>query len=73
MEYLTDLLFELSNDDRLRILQELEKGSCNLTMIAKKLDMTAHGTSRNVARLVQTSMINRNSEGGPRIIKTELI
>ena len=63
METLTDLLFELSNDDRLKILLELEKGPRNLTKIAKDLDFTAQGTSRNVERLVQISMIMRNPEG----------
>jgi predicted transcriptional regulator len=63
LETLTDLLFELSNDDRLRILLELEKGPMNLTRIAKVLDFTAQGTSRNMARLVQTSLISRNPEG----------
>jgi len=63
LETLTDLLFELSNDDRLNILLDLEKGPKNLTRIAKDLDFTAQGTSRNVARLVQNSMITRNPEG----------
>jgi len=63
MEALCDLLFELSNEDRLKILIELEKGSKNLIKIAKELDTTAQGTSRNVARLVETSIIRRNPDG----------
>jgi predicted transcriptional regulator len=63
MESLNDLLFELSNEDRLKILFELEKGPNNLTRIAKDLDFTAQGTSRNVARLVETSLIRRNPDG----------
>jgi len=63
LETLTDLLFELSNDDRLNILLELEEGPRNLTKIAKDLGLTAQGTSRNVARLAQISMIERNSSG----------
>ena len=63
METLTDLLFELSNDDRLKILLDLEKGPKNFTRIAKDLDFTAQSTSRNIARLVQTSLISRNPEG----------
>ncbi len=62
MEALCDLLFELSNEDRLKILLELENGPMNLTGIAKKLDFTAQGASRNVARLVQISLIERNSD-----------
>lgn len=62
MEALCDLLFELSNEDRLLILLELQGGALNLSSIAKKLNFTAQGTSRNVARLMQTSLINRNPE-----------
>lgn len=63
MEALSDLLFELSNEDRMKILLELEKGPKNLTRIAKNLDFTSQGTSRNVARLLQMSLITRNLEG----------
>ena len=63
MESLYDLLFELSNEERQKILLELEKGPNNLTRIAKKLDFTAQGTSRHVARLLQMSLITRNLEG----------
>jgi predicted transcriptional regulator len=64
MESLCDLLFELSNEDRLKILLELKGGPMNLSRIAKKLDFTAQGTSRNVARLTQVSMIVRDPNGG---------
>jgi predicted transcriptional regulator len=63
MEALCDLLFELSNEERLKILLELEKGPKNLTSIAKDLEFTSQGTSRNVARLVETSIISRNPDG----------
>ena len=63
MEALCDLLFEFSNEERLKILLELEKGPKNLTRIAKDLDFTSQGTSRNVARLVETSIISRNPDG----------
>jgi len=63
MEALCDLLFEFSNEERLKILFELEKSPKNLTSIAKDLDFTSQGTSRNMARLVETSIIHRNSDG----------
>ena len=63
MDALCDLLFELSNEDRLKILFELEKGPKNLVKIAKELDSTTQGTSRNIARLVETSIIRRNPDG----------
>ena len=63
MEALTDLLFELSNDDRLKILQDLEKGPKNLTRVAKTLGLSVQEASRNVARLVQMSLVTRNPDG----------
>ena len=63
MEALCDLLFEMSNEDRLKILLELEKGPKNLTRIAKNSDSTNQGTSRNIARLIQTSLITKNPDG----------
>jgi predicted transcriptional regulator len=63
LEALSNLLFELSNEDRLNILLELEGGPLNLSSLAKKLDFTAQGTSRNVARLLQISMIERDPNG----------
>ena len=63
LEALCDLLFELSNEDRLLILLELESGAMNLSNIAKKLNFTAQGTSRNIARLLQLSIIERDSNG----------
>ena len=63
LEALCNLLFELSNEDRLLILLKLESGPMNLSSIAKKLNFTAQGTSRNIARLTQLSIIERNSDG----------
>ena len=63
MEALCDLLFEFSNEERLKILLELEKDPKNLTSIAKDLDFTSQGTSRNIVRLVETSLIRKNPEG----------
>ncbi|HIH88440.1 TPA: hypothetical protein HA344_04415 [Candidatus Bathyarchaeota archaeon] len=63
MEALYDLLFEMSNEDRMKILRELERGPMNLTGLAKKLDFTAQGASRNITRLVQVSLIEKNSSG----------
>ena len=63
MDELYDLLFEFSNEERLKILFKLENGPKNLTSIAKDLDFTSQGTSRNVARLVETSLIRRNIDG----------
>jgi predicted transcriptional regulator len=63
MEALCDLLFELSNEDRLRILQELEQGDLRLSHVARKLDFTVQETTRNVARLVNAKLVVRTPSG----------
>ena len=60
MEALCDLLFELSNDDRLSILFELQKEPMKLSNISKTLDFTPQATSRNLTRLVEVGLIRRN-------------
>ncbi|UCD44411.1 MAG: DUF1724 domain-containing protein [Candidatus Bathyarchaeota archaeon] len=63
MEVLCDLLFELSNEDRLQILQELEQGNLRLSHVAQKLDFTVQETTRNVARLVNAKLVARTPSG----------
>ncbi len=67
MEALCDLLFELSNEDRLRILNQLQTGAMKLSHISKKLDFTVQETSRNIARLTEAKLARRTSEGSYEI------
>lgn len=67
MEVLSDLLFELSNNDRLHILYELDKENLRLSHIAKKLDFTVQETTRNLTRLVKSKLITRNTHGEYKI------
>lgn len=67
MEKLCDLLFELSNEDRLKILMELRDESLKLSHISKRLDFTVQETSRNIARLVDAKLVTRNTEGSYEI------
>ncbi len=60
MEALCNLLFELSNDDRLSILFELMKGPSKLSNLSKTLDFTPQATTRNVTRLVEIGLVRRN-------------
>jgi predicted transcriptional regulator len=62
MEALCDLLFELSNDDRLSILFELQKGPSKISNLSKTLDFTPQATTRNVTRLVEIGLIRRTEE-----------
>lgn len=67
MERLCDLLFELSNEDRLRILGELRKDNLKLSHISQRLDYTAQETSRNIARLVEAKLVTRTTDGSYEI------
>jgi len=61
-EDLCCLLFELSSDDRLNILRELEK-EASVTALAKLLDLTTQETSRQVFRLKQAGLLLKNQKG----------
>ena len=67
LEKLCDLLFELSNEDRLRILFELEQENLKLSHISKRLDFTVQETSRNLSRLLKAQLVNRTTEGSYEI------
>ena len=60
MEALCDLLFELSNDDRLSILFELQKRPAKISHLSKTFDFTPQATTRNVTRLVEIGLVRRN-------------
>ncbi len=60
MEALCDLLFELSNDDRLAILFQLQDAPKKLSNMSKALDLPPQAVSRNLTRLVEIGLIKRN-------------
>ena len=62
MEQLCDLLFELSNEDRLNILLTLREQTMRLSHVSKKLDFTVQETSRNTQRLSDAGLIRRNPD-----------
>jgi len=63
VEHLSELLFELSNQDRLQILLELQEEQMKLTQISKKLDLTAQETSRHLNRMNKASLVEKKSNG----------
>lgn len=63
MEALHNLLFELAGEDRLNILLELKNKPLRLSNISKKLCFTVQETSRNVSRLVDAKLIEKDSDG----------
>ena len=63
LEDLCDLFFELSNEDRLRILLQLDREAMNITNLSKKLDLTTQECSRHVSRLGDVGLIQKDIEG----------
>ena len=63
MDDMAEFLFELANTDRLTILSELDTRELKLTQLAKLLDVTVQETSRQLARLSEAKLIEKNSAG----------
>ena len=62
-----DLFFQLSSTDRKRILSELQKENIHLNGIAKRLDMTATETFRQLQRLTEAGLLERLPNGKYRL------
>ena len=67
MQSLCDLMFELSNTDRVRILLSLLQGPENITGISKQLKNTTQETSRHITRLSDVGLVGRQPDGTYRI------
>lgn len=67
MENLCDLLFELSNEDRLRILHQLNKEAMNVTNLSKALGLTTQESSRHVSRLSEVGLTQKDIDGFHRL------
>ncbi len=63
MEDFYNILFEVSNEDRHRILLQLEKEHMNVTQISKKLGLSLPETSRHVSRLVEVGLTWKKPDG----------
>ena len=63
MERFYDVLFELSNEDRHRILLRLDEEPSNLTNLARTLDLSFPETSRHVLRLSEVGLIQKDVKG----------
>lgn len=63
MERLCNLLFELSNENRLRILLELQDRAMRLTHLSEQLDLTVQETSRHLSRLCDAKLIEKDVDG----------
>jgi predicted transcriptional regulator len=67
MEKLSNLLFELSNEDRLVILQQLARKPAKIAHISRKLNFTVQETSRNMSRLSDAHLVRRIGDGSFKI------
>jgi len=62
MERLCDLYFELSNEERLKILYNLREKNMNITSLAQKMDTTTQECSRHISRLAEFNLIQKNAD-----------
>jgi len=63
LEHLCDLLFEVSNEDRLRMLRRLEEGAMNVTGLSRGLGLTTQEVSRHISRLGETGLVKKATDG----------
>jgi predicted transcriptional regulator len=63
VERLCNLLFELSNEERLTMLTRLKQEPMKLTHLSQILKYTPQEASRNVSRLSEARLIKRDSDG----------
>jgi predicted transcriptional regulator len=67
MEMLGDLLFELSNDDRRRILLSIREKPKRLTQISQGLGLTIQEVSRQLSRLEKVGLEYKDAKGFHRL------
>ena len=63
MERLCDLYFELSNEDRLRILRQLQDEPMKVTSLSRLLEITNQECSRHLSRLQEANLATKDTEG----------
>ncbi len=63
LENFCALFFELSSEDRLRILFEIEKKATNVSGLSRKLNLTTQESSRHTSRLSNVGLTRRDSNG----------
>jgi predicted transcriptional regulator len=62
MENIGSLFFELSNDERMMILINLDKESMRLSQLVKKQEMTPTEASRHLQRLTDIDLIAKDAD-----------
>ncbi len=59
----SSFMFELSHQDRLRILYRLKESSAKLTRISRDLDINTVEASRHLSRLSEVSLVEKTADG----------
>ncbi len=67
LEEFGELLFALSNGDRMKLLSELHGGDLRLTELSERLSATAQETSKHLGRLADTRVIEKSPLGSYRL------
>ena len=58
-----DLMFEVSNEDRVNILRELREKHSTYSDLSRKLDITTQEVSRHLSRLTENGLTTRRTDG----------
>jgi predicted transcriptional regulator len=63
LERFHDLMFEVSNEDRVSILRELRMERSTYSDLSRKLDITTQEVSRHLSRLTENGLTTRRTDG----------
>ena len=63
LEKLCDLLFEVSNEDRLRILLRLNESPARASELSRDLDLTIQEIGRHITRLTDVGLTQKDVDG----------
>jgi len=62
-EYLYDLFFEISSQERHKILLSLKNEAFNLTKLSQQSGLNLPETRRHISRLMEVDLVERNPDG----------
>lgn len=62
-----DLMFEVSNEERVRILEAIMAERSSFSGLARRLDITTQEVSRHFNRLMEAGLTTRDKEGFPSL------
>ncbi len=63
IERFHDLMFEISNEDRVNILRALRRERSTYSDLSRKLDITTQEVSRHLSRLTENGLTTRRTDG----------